>query len=773
MWILAFWGGTLLVANAAVLLPPICTVIIACASLICFGFAYYLRKWRYSYLLIASGALGCGIVWATIYGMQVVNRRLPNNLIGRNLVVNCKITDLPINYQQRTTFVATIVGEKSLPSNFKVRLFWYYPPEDLNLVPGDEWQMTVRLKPPHGLMNPGGNDTELMMFVQGIRAEGYVVNKVPAVLIKRASGWFNLNKWRWYFIKRLKAILPPDQISALIIALVTGFSGGMEQASWTLFRNTGINHLVAISGLHIGLVAGILIWLIGFGWRRSRWLMSRLPAQHAGIIGGTIGAIFYAFLSGFAIPVQRALIMLLVFSYHSLRYRRSNHWHALLVALFLVLILQPFSSLLKGFWLSFGAVAIILYLKLPYVVTWKQKLWQIIYLQLALNWGLMPFLLQFFRQISLTALGVNLLALLWICPLVVPLSFLGTVTLLLGFSVAGEVILHGSYLIFAPFWKLLNWVNNSYNCIWHQTIYHWYLFPLLLGGELLLFAPRGIKRRYLGLFSLLPLCFGSVPHPTKPGEVWFTALDVGQGLATVIRTQNHSLIYDTGASWGGNDMGKRVVIPYLDYMGIRSVDLLMISHGDNDHSGGAKSIVTTVLVNKVLTSNPERLNISAQKCYAGQNWEWDGVTFQVLSPKRHDLEKLGINDASCVLKVSSGKNTILLPGDVEKVAENGLLGQINSNLASRILLAPHHGSRTSSSEAFIRKVAPDYVIFSAGYRNRYHFPHPMIVERYRRLGAEIYNTANTGAVTFKFDAETLVPPELYRVKMKRFWHEER
>ena len=772
MWILAFFVGTVLVANSASLLSWSSVFVLLLGCLTCLGAAYRSRNKHYFPILIAVAALGGGVLWASISGIQTMSRRLPTELIGKNLVVRAKISSFPTTYPQQVNFIATINGVKELPPNFKVRLSWHYPPEDLHLVPGDEWQMTVRLKPPHGLMNPGGGDIEQMMFLKGIRASGYVVNKAPAFLVKANSSLFSLTKWRWCLVKRLQKVLPVDQISAMIIALVTGFSGEFESSSWALFRNTGINHLIAISGLHIGLIAGILIWLIAFCWRRSYWLTSRLPAQHAGVIGGILGAIFYAFLSGFALPVQRALIMLLVFGYYYLRYRRNNSWHALLVALFWVLILQPFSSLLKGFWLSFGAVAIILYLKLPRVVKWWQKLWQLIHLQLALSWGLMPFLLHFFRQISLIALGVNLLALPWICSLVIPLSFLGTILLLLGFGAVGEAVLHFSYLVLTPFWKLLNWLGNSPVVVWQQTLYHWYLFPLLCGGGLWLFAPRGIKRRYLGLLTLLPLFFSTIPKPRQPGEVWFTALDVGQGLATVIRTQNHTLIYDTGASWAENDMGERVVIPYLKHTGVRKVDLMVVSHGDNDHSGGAKSIVNTIQVDQTLTSDPEQLKIPAQKCYAGQNWEWDKVNFQMLSPKNLGRETFGKNDASCVLKVTSGKNTLLLPGDIEKAAEQQMLKHNRDDLASNILVAPHHGSRTSSTEKWVREIMPDYVVFSTGYRNRYHFPHHVVVKRYRNLGAKTYNTAFTGALTFKFNGEELLPPEIYRVKMKRFWHEE-
>jgi competence protein ComEC len=321
-------------------------------------------------------------------------------------------------------------------------------------------------------------------------------------------------------------------------------------------------------------------------------------------------------------------------------------------------------------------------------------------------------------------------------------------------------------------WWWLSFLADYFNCSWHHPIYNGWVLTATSVGVLLLLAPRGFPAKYLGLLYLVPLFFYAPSFPKGNNKLWFTLLDVGQGLAAVVQTKNHVLLYDTGPRFFDHDAGSSVIIPYLQTQGIKTLDTMVVSHGDSDHSGGAESILQARPVLELLTSVPENFaTYPVKACFAGQHWQWDGVDFQMLSPPKNSL--LSGNDASCVLKITTGENSILLPGDIERLAEDLLVKDHKAKLQSRVLIAPHHGSRTSSTSGLIDSVKPQYVIFPVGYKNRFRFPHKKVITRYMQEKALLFNASKTGAITFKFgDKSDILGIAFYRQKTKRFWHDD-
>ncbi len=531
----------------------------------------------------------------------------------------------------------------------------------------------------------------------------------------------------------------PD--SSLIKALTIGDGSGISQAQWDVFRKTGTLHLMVISGSHIGLIASAAYFLVLKFWAWTG-LLRYSPPTVAALAAIVIG-IAYAMLAGFTIPCQRAVVMLLVYMLAIIRQRHLRPLHTLATALFAVLIYDPLAVLSSGFWLSFAAVALIVYRlsgRLHPANYWQQA-WQI-------NWatalGLSPLLLGFFQQVSLCAPFANFIAIPIIGLLVVPLALVAVALLFLLPDVAILLLMALDYVLQAFVWLMTQMAAlpvASVNLA--QPSWSALLFAGL--GVLLLLAPRGMPNRWLGLFLLVPL---AINKPEKPndGEWQLTLLDVGQGLAVAVQTANHWLIYDTGGKFSAkNDSGLTVLLPFLHWHGVDKVDTLMVSHGDNDHIGGAASLLQAMPVSEIFTSVPQQLSdYQASACRAGQSWFWDGVRFTVLSPGSAPMAS--DNDKSCVLKIDNNHASVLLTGDIERQAEMALVSSYGEALRADILLAPHHGSKTSSSTSFLQAVKPTTVLIPAGYRNPFGHPHAKVLRRYHDHGANWLNTADSGAI---------------------------
>lgn len=753
--IMAYTAGVLLLAglpqwpSLAAALPAL-----GLLSLLALGLG---RRWP----RVATGLLAgiAGFTVALYQGQDRLAERWPLDRHGEELTVIGHVASLPeLSREPATRLRARDAGDKvwrfvfapqqpgvGLPS--RIRSTWYRTGQDLR--GGDCWQFTLRLKTPWGSANPHGFDYEGWLFRQGIgatatvraarRCEAGEDRSTYPVLARRQQIW-----------ERMQAWLPADSPAlALTAALVIGHDAGLRDADWEAFRLTGTSHLVAISGFNLAIVAGFAWWLLRWAWSSVPALCLRLPAQKAGSLGAAVIAAGYALLAGFEAPVLRALIMLWVLLAALFLDRLAAPARVLGLAWGLILLFDPFAVLSPGLWLSFGAVAAIFWLssaRLRPPPAWQQAL----RVQLLLSLALAPMTLHFFHGTPWIAPFVNLLAvplfaLLTPALLIVLLLCAGLPALglpLLGLIAAALELSHTALLALAET-HADSWIAASPPPL---------ALALSLLGVTLLSAPSGLPLRGLGLLCLLPLAF----PPNRAPEQGFdlTALDVGQGLAVVVRTANHSLLFDAGPAYEeGFDAGESVVAPYLLGEGIARLDRLIVSHGDLDHRGGVPA------VRRLLRPRREQGALNPHDpCRAGDHWQWDGVRFELLHGPasepggRH--KGADDNNASCVLRISAGRHAALLPADIERGTEAALVQAMPEKLRADVLLAPHHGSKTSSTAAFVAAVQPQQLIFPAGFRNHYRHPRPEVVQRYAEAGAELYLTGQEGALRVHIDPQT-------------------
>lgn len=750
---IAFLGGILLV-QALPVLPSLGWALLLLP-------AAMLALWQPRALVLVFFIAGA--IWVTWRADLILQQQLPVALEGRDLIIEGHIAELPrtTEYGSRFSFDVT---QAQLDGSAVV-----VPPRillsvDQHVQPraGDRWRFTVRLKRPHGLQNPGGLDYEGYLFRNGLRATGYVRAEPAPEYLAEGGGWYRIDRWRQQLGERMRALMPEGAYAGLIVALANGDSSGLREAQWDTFRRTGTLHLVAISGMHISLIAGLVYWLTRFLWSLPGYTVLRMPAPLVGAIGGLIAASLYAALAGFVIPTQRALVMLAVAMGAVLLRRRVAPSQLLAVALLAVLLLDPLAVMAPGFWLSYAAVALIIYVM--HGEPGRLRIWRKWgYLQWAIAVGMLPLMLWLFQQFSLVAPLANLLAVPVFDLLVVPMTLLGVLCIGIGADAIAAMLFSAGGALLHGLWYALDFLAALNYAQWMQ--HRPPAWTLLLGliGIVWLLAPRGWPGRFVGVVWLLPMFVVRPPAP-GPGDVWFTLLDVGQGLAAVVRTESHVLVYDTGARWSPrSDAGRAVVLPYLRAHGVAHIDTLLVSHGDNDHAGGAASVLRGLPVGRVLTGAD---NVAGEPCRAGQQWHWDQVEFKVLGPAQSQAGKL--NDRSCVLRVRSANGTILLPGDIEKTAERHLLERERHYLAADILVAPHHGSRTSSSPDFLAAVQPRYVAFPVGYRNRYRHPHPSILERYRAHQSRLHFSPSSGAIEFRLTGGG-ISVAAYRDTHRRYW----
>lgn len=722
----------------------------------------------YKYLFKLPMAFILGFVWVTVHVINLNKIILPSSIEGETILAVGTIINIPEKHNKNTQFefkISKIILNNTvyeLP--IKVRLGWYYNETELKV--GDKWQLAVRLKKPRGFWNDGNFDYQKWLFEHHIRATGYVVKSGSNYQLQGSSGWEIVNRIRQSISQNIIQVLVNRPLTGLINALVVGVRDQITEEQWQVMRGTGTNHLFAIAGLHIGFVSGMVFAIVNFLWRCMGRVVFLIPTPQIAAFIALLAAIIYSALAGFALPTQRAITMISVFLVTTLMRKHLPPWTAWCLALLLVLLLEPLSVLADSFWLSFGAVAYIIYGvsarlgKLSLLAEWGRAQWIVAV-------GLIPLTLLFFHQTSLAGFIANAVAIPWVGFVVLPLSLIGG---LIGpvLPNVGSLLLVAAERLLALIWPLLSFIAHLNWLQWHSYINQSWIVLTASVGMILILAPRGWPGRWLGLIWVLPLILWKPSQPL-PGEIWFTLLDVGQGLAAVVRTQNHVLVYDTGPKFNVNfDTGSAVVVPYLHYSGIKYIDLLMISHPDNDHIGGANSLLKALPVSKIFTSVPEKFHTNlANLCIAGQHWIWDGVNFEVIYPPKGQANL--DNDSSCVLRVDNGSYSILLVGDIEKTSENYLL-MSNALLPTTILVVPHHGSITSSTINFVMATHPQYALFPVGYRNRYHFPNPIIIKRYQGIDAKIYSTVDEGAVSFKLKQQAKMEFETYYQKHRYFWH---
>lgn len=710
-----------------------------------------------------------GFVWAWWCADQRLENDLPIAIEGQDLIIQGAIASLPERDGRATRFLFSMQpshqNHPEIAFAGRLRLSWFDAPA---LQAGQGWQLRVRLKRRQGFNNPGGFDYAGWLFHSGIAATGYV--RSGSVPLPDADNLDLGLRLRASVAQRLEPLLTEIPQRGILRALSLGDRNAIAAVQWDLMRATGTSHLIAISGLHIGLVAGLGFLCGRWLWSRSQWLTTWLPAPCAAAILAILVASLYAVLAGFGIPTRRAWIMCLVVLLSILLRRPSRPADSLALALLLVTLDDPFAVVSPGFWLSFAAVGIIFAtLGCAHRGTGlAQRTTQLVRLQLTLSLGLLPLTLLFFGQVGWVAPLANLLAVPWTSVILVPLLFAGLICLYpfpglaqLLFSLAGwaTAVMETGLQILA---------DLPGNTIGMPVVSPWITLAALAGAALLL-LPRGVPQRWFGVLLLTPLLSWQPPRPAS-GQAWFTLLDVGQGLAAVILTARHTLVYDTGPKYSADfDTGSAVVAPFLAAVGVRQIDRLIISHGDNDHRGGAASLTARLPTYQVLTSVPEQIDWRyVTRCRAGHEWEWDGVRFRILHPDHETLLKG--NDASCVLQIEANGERVLLPGDIEARGEHSLLAQYGAALRSDVLVVPHHGSRSSSTQNFVQTVAPRWALFATGYRNRYGFPRPEVRARYQRQGSRQLISAETGAIGLRLGEGRLSEPTLQRSTGRRYWH---
>lgn len=769
IYAIAFLLGVCLVHKVSILLQFWVMVI---SLLTCLFLFYSVNKFKTYKLINTLLFIIIGFCWAAIYLHKLLTWQLPQDFENKQAIVEGRVASIPEIQDNHIKFLLKIkqlcIHKKCINKPPALaQLQWYGNYSKLSV--GEDWRLKVKLRRSHGNANPGVFNKESYLLQNHIRAVGVVNKSLDNRLLADKFWSMPVAKFRQLILEKIEKALAGNVYLGLIEALTLGIKQHITVQQWQLLGATGTSHLMAISGLHIGLVAGAIYALANLFWKRlGGWTRASLlmPSQKVAAICSLLAGLTYSLLAGFSVSTQRSLIMLVVLLSLIIAKRTTSIWQGLSLALFIVLLYDPLTVLSSGFWLSFGAVGLILYGASGRYRA-KSLWWRYGRVQWVVTLGLLPLSLLFFQQAALTSFATNLIAIPWVSFIVVPLALLG-VLLISIFPWLGTWLLKFSALALQVIFKLLAWFADIKFMLWHQAITNFATLMLVAVGILLLLLPRGFPGRWLGLLWLLPLFFTKNPTP-KISELWFSVVDVGQGLAIVIRTANHTLVYDTGPKYGAvYNAGDYIIIPYLRANGINTIDTLVVSHGDSDHSGGANALLKQLAVGQVITSVPERYNqFPVQACQSGMSWQWDNVQFEFLAPPLKS--QLKNNNRSCVLRITIGKNHILLPGDIEKAGEDYLIKHQKNKLNATILVAPHHGSNTSSTAKFIAAVEPHYVIFSTGYLNRFGFPNKAIVARYMAYGAKSYNTAYCGMVGFKISSDGIDSSEVcYRKFSKSY-----
>ncbi len=739
--------------------------------------------WRASATMFAAAALafgGCGL-----RSGYFLSQGLAPALEGRDVAVTGMVGAMPQRSETALRFrleveSARLAGEPvALPP--ELYLSWYGGPaagsiagleqrrETPELRAGERWQITVRLKAPHGGLNPHGFDYELWLWEQGLHATGYVRDgpKDPPPT-RIAQTWQHpVERARQSVREAIYLQVADRKAAGLLAALIVGDQNAIDRVDWDIFRATGVAHLMSISGLHVTMFAWAAALVVGWLWRRSTRMCLAFPAPHAALLGGAAVATAYALFSGWGVPSQRTVLMLTTVSLLRLSGRRWPWVAVWLLACAAVVTVDPWALMQAGFWLSFVAVGV-LFAADPGGASPGRKgpaarLMAVWHEQWIVTLALAPLTLLLFGQVSVVGLAANLLAIPWVTLVVTPLGMAG--------------------VLLPPLWNVAAWALSALQVYleWLAAMPFatfstatpplWAAAVGVAGGVLLAMnLPRGL--RLLGLPLLVPVLLWQAPRPAAD-EYELLAADIGQGNAVVVRTAAHTLVYDSGPRYSSeSDAGHRVLVPLLRALDER-VDTLVLSHRDSDHTGGAAAVLTmqpnATLLSSIEDDHELQSLRRATRCEAGQHWRWDGVDFDVLHPLAADYESASRkpNALSCVLRVSNGRQTAMLVGDIEQPQEAALLAR-EAPVRADVLLVPHHGSKTSSSPAFLNAVQPSLALVQAGYRNRFGHPAEPVMARYRQRQVRVLDSPHCGAVWWRSADPAGV--ECQRETAARYWH---
>lgn len=781
-------------------LPPHWLVaLLAAAAVLIAALPLRSSAWHSTALALAAGCLG--IAWSAGLAHWRLADELPSEWEGRDVDIIGVVSSLPQPFERGVRFefnAETILTPKAVVPQ-RLQLAWYSgfgTGEMQSVAPihaGERWRLTVRLKKPHGSANPNGFDYEAFLLERGIRATGYVrpASRKGSTAGGAADGAGNtllapfvwtpgtvVDRTRERIRDRLHTALDGAPYAGVIVALTVGDQRAIDSDDWQLFTRTGVGHLMSISGLHVTMIASLAAWLTFALWRRSERLMLWLSAPKAAAMAGFVAALVYCLLAGFGVPAQRTLYMLGVAAWALWRGWFGSGSRVLAIALGVVCVLDPWAPLSAGFWLSFGAVALLL---LVGNTRHARGHWfgTAVRAQLAITLGLTPLTLALFNQVSLAGPLANALAIPVVSFIVTPLALLAAI-------IPVDAIAFAAHWVMEWLMRYLEWLGSFEWAVWQRAAPPLWAVVLAIAGSIWCLIPWPWAWRVQGVAWMLPLIFLPAPKPAE-GDLWLTVLDVGQGLAIVARSAEHTLLYDAGPRYSPEaDSGNRVVIPYLRAAGVNRLDGMIVTHDDIDHSGGALSVLQGLQVDWVaspLAATHPVLQAAAlaRPCIAGQRWEWDGVRFETLHPRTEDYARMALaannnsgksapkdNATCCVLRVTAHGRSVLLTADIEAEVERALI-DAGAPLKSEVLIAPHHGSKTSSTAAFLAAVKPDTIVIPVGYRNRFRHPAPEVMERYRESAAQLWRTDAAGAVMLRFSRDGIATSS-QRGDQPRYWH---
>lgn len=758
---------------------------------------------------LMAGCLGWGQTqWRAAQGVQAI---WPDALADQTILLTARIDAMPqprlwgtglevqvqeVSWQGRRWRAGQAWALPGLATRAacpdRVSLSWT-PDPGQKLLPGQTWRWQVQLHAVRGQSNPGGFDSELWMFERGLRAQGKVLarggdaSQPLAILLSEAQGRKGLiDRWRTQLRDRVLAHVSDARVAGLVIGLTVGDQSAIHDDDWQVLRASGTAHLASISGLHITMMGWIISALVARLWRRSARLMHWLPAPTASRWAGVLGAWFYALMAGWGIPAQRTVLMLAMVALLHSGGRRWPWPLVLLAAAVGVTVLDPWALTQAGFWLSFAAVGLlmlaggesVLLPDMPWSVKLRLAMTGVWRTQATASIGLAPLSLVFFQTVSLVGLLANLVCIPLFSFVITPLAMMGYVWPHLWDALTPVV--QGTM-------AALRWMaESSWAVAQGPGVTFWAAALGLIVGAWML-APVPWRWRARVWPALLPLLWPTAMSQIQPspphGEVQITVVDIGQGTAVLVRTASHALLYDTGPRLSSeNDAGRRILVGLLRAVNVRQLDELLISHGDSDHVGGAVSVlraVPAVQLRTSLAADHELRQWSSRSgkhlhhvgCEAGQRWSWDGVVFDILHPSGAELSErddLGDNALSCVLRVEAHGRRILLTGDIEAEQEAALLARDPQALAAEVLVVPHHGSKTSSTDAFLAAVTPQIAVIQAGARNRYGHPHRSVVDRYQARGIQVRRTADCGA--WLWQSDRTASGQCWREQQLRYWH---
>ncbi len=776
-WLISFFLGALL----SLFLPIVPSLFYVVLTLVLAAVVYFSRKTRKLTLMLLGASWMLWHGWVYQVGFDTIEQRIVNQL-SRKIVVTGVIDSIVTanDTRQRFNFVIDSFANQQLEQKINLRLSW----EDAPVIKqGQIWQLTVKIKPAHGLANIGSFSYQAWLRQHQLHATGYVVNTASNHIVN------NNISWRQAYFDKLSSQIKQMAFSPLILALTFGERGQLTKADWQVLQRTATQHLIAISGLHLGIIAG-------FSYLFFQLLLKRLPLdkwcsvtitrrllktnQHYLTVTLTLAFIyFYAVLAGESVATQRALLMVTIFWLAKLSGIHLSLARWLSLTLFFITVLTPFSLFSASFWLSFYAVSCIFALlwrftaqisaskmyavtRFDKIIAWSKAL---LSLQFGLIIFMLPITLLFNHQFSFVAIPANLFAVPLMSVTAIPLSLLSVLTL----PISESLSLFFSYLSsqsLAVLWQWLVWLSevpSAYIALSHL----WYYLAVMLVVWLMLRCFISLPPTYHYFYGLLMIisCLAYSHFQENEKNHWrVNVMDVGQGLAVIVEANHQVLIYDTGASFiSGFSMADAVLVPYLRYQGYQAIDTLIISHDDNDHAGGLV-LLSDAFAIKQLIYNQE---VNANSCLQGRAIHWQFLTIEMLSPTMRVGQD---NDDSCVVRISDGRRRVLLTGDISAKLEQQLINSSNSSpkLASDYLIAPHHGSKSSSSLAFINAVSPSVAIFSAGFLNRWQMPVSTIVARYHNLSIKTYNTASDGMIRIDISSDT-AKVSSYRQQIFPFW----